>query len=258
MHPVLFNLGPFTIQSYGFLIALGTLIGYFYLTKNAKEQLGVDKDSTQSMTILFLLAAVIGGKFFFYLERPVYYFGDPGNLFKNLKNGFVFYGSLIFVVITLIWYLKKKSIPILPMLDILAFSGVIIHGFGRLGCFFAGCCYGKETDGSIYVVFSNQDSFAPTDVHLHPTQLYSVLLLITIFIILWMFKRHQRFEGQLFFLYIILYAIGRGVIEIFRGDLRRGFIIEDWISHSQMISIVIISIVAFFYIREYKKNNKVT
>ena len=135
------------------------------------------------------------------------------------------------------------------MLDIVAIAGIIIHSFGRMGCFLAGCCYGKETTGPIFVEFTDDAAVAPINQHLHPTQLYSIALLLCILIIIIMFKRHQRFQGQLFFIYIMLYALGRGVIEIFRGDIRRGFIIENVLSHSQLISLVLIGVIGFFYIK---------
>lgn len=252
MHPVLFSVGPITVHIYGFLIALGAFLGFLFLAQNAKKKLGIEMETVQMLAILIILSAFIGGKIFFYFEKPSFYFGDPANMFKNFKNGFVFYGSLIFVIPTIGWYFKKNRIPVWPMMDLMAFTGLIIHFFGRLGCFFAGCCYGKETDGSIFITFSNPSSVAPLDAHLHPTQLYSAFMLLTIFVILWMFKRHQRFEGQLFFIYIMMYAFGRSIIEIYRGDIRRGFVIEDWISHSQMISIVLIAIVGFFYVKALK------
>ncbi len=258
MYPEIFSIGSWTLHSYGLLIATGALVGFWYVARESKKQLGLELDTIQTMAILVILAAVIGGKVLFYLEKPDKYFWDLSAMLKDSRNGFVFYGSLIFAIPTMVWYFRKNKIPALPMLDIMAFLALILHGFGRMGCFLAGCCYGKETDGPIYVTYSHEASVAPTDVHLHPTQLYSVFLLASIFVVLWMFKRYKRFEGQLFFLYIILYAIGRGVIEIFRGDIRRGFIIEDWLSHSQFISILMISIVAFFYVRQLKKSKAKT
>ena len=157
---------------------------------------------------------------------------------------------------SVIWYVRKHKLKVLPLLDVVAFAGMIVHGFGRMGCFFAGCCYGTETDGPIFITFTEQAAVAPVGVHLHPTQLYSVTLIATIFVVLTIFKRHKRFEGQLFFIYIMLYAFGRGIIEIFRGDIRRGFIIDEWLSHSQLISLILISIVGYFYIRQLKKSAK--
>jgi len=257
MYPVLFSfdLGSslINIHTYGVLIAFGALTAYFYGAKYAKKELDIAPEVIQGLARVIIIAAFVGGKFLYYLEDPGFYFNPPSNMLVNFRTGFVFYGSLLFVVPALIWYVRKHHLSVMPLLDIVAFAGIIIHGFGRLGCLFAGCCYGKETDGPIFITFTNATAVAPTDVHLHPTQLYSLTLLVCIFAILWMFKRHKRFEGQLFFIYIMLYAFGRGVIEIFRGDLRRGFIIEDWLSHSQLISLILIVVVAIAYIRKLKK-----
>ena len=141
-----------------------------------------------------------------------------------------------------------------PMMDRLAITACIIHGMGRLGCFFAGCCHGTPTDLPWGVTFIDNASQAePLNTPLHPTQLYSAGLIFSILVILLMFKRHRRFEGQLFFIYIILYAIGRGIIEIFRGDEERGYIIDGVISHSQFISIIVITIAMWAYFRFKKK-----
>lgn len=258
MHPVLFSFDifgtPISIHSYGVLIALGALMGYFHAARTAKKELGIPAETIQALARVIILAAFIGGKVFYYFEDPGFYFSPPSNMLHNFRTGFVFYGSMIFVIPAVIWMVRKHKLQILPMLDIVAISGIIIHAFGRLGCFFAGCCYGSPTEGPIFIEFTNEASVAPLNQHLHPTQLYSVTLLICIFVILYMFKRHQRFEGQLFFIYIMLYAIGRSIIEIYRGDLRRGFIIDDVLSHSQFISLIMIAIFGFLYVRLWKKS----
>ena len=108
------------------------------------------------------------------------------------------------------------------MLDIVAVTATIVHFFGRLGCFTAGCCYGIHTDSVLGVTFTHEASKAkPLGESLHPTQLYDATLIALIGIILYMFKRHQRFQGQLFLIYIALYAVGRAVVENYRGDIRR-------------------------------------
>lgn len=255
MYPELFTIGSNTIYSYGVLIAIGAAIGYFYTSSRAKKELGIPTDKIQTLAILIILAAFIGGKVLFYLEKPGFYFNPPSNMLKNFRTGFVFYGSLLFVIPTVIWYFRKNKLPVWPMLDIVAITATIVHFFGRLGCFFAGCCYGTHTDSSLAVTFTHEASKAK-DLHtpLHPTQLYEATLIAVIFVILNMFKRHQRFRGQLFLVYIMLYAIGRAVIENFRGDIRRGFIIDDVLSHSQFISLILVGLVLFFYFRLSKSN----
>ncbi|MEQ8686383.1 MAG: prolipoprotein diacylglyceryl transferase [Imperialibacter sp.] len=262
MHPefISFELfgKPVTIHFYGLLIALGATLGYFYAAKTAKRELGIESDVIQGLARWVIIAAFVGGKLFYYFESPAYYFGEPANMLKNFRTGFVFYGSLIFAIPTVIWYFRKHKLPFWPMMDLVAVTGCIVHVCGRMGCLFAGCCYGKPTDMPWGISFSDTLSQAkPLNTPLHPTQLYEIFLILSILVVLLMFKRHKRFEGQLFFLYIMMYAVGRSVTEIFRGDIRRGFIIENVLSHSQLISLVLISLVGIFYYRFSKKQKPI-
>lgn len=254
MHPELFSIGNFTIHTYGFMIMIGATLGFFYMTHAAKKDLGIERDQIQNLAILVIISAFAGGKLFFYLEDPAYYFSSWENIRKNFRTGFVFYGSLLFAVPLIIWFFRKEKWPLWPLMDRLAITACIIHGLGRLGCFFAGCCHGTPTDIPWAVTFTHTASQAePLHTPLHPTQLYSATLIFGIMIILLMLKRHNRFEGQLFFIYIILYALGRGVIEIFRGDEERGYIIDGVLSHSQFISIGVIIVTSWAYLRFMKK-----
>ena len=256
MHPELFKIGNFTIHTYGFMIMMGAVLGFLYMSYSVKKEMGIERDKIQNLAIMIILAAFIGGKLFFYMENPSYYFESWANMKRNFRTGFVFYGSLLFAIPVVIWYFKKEKWPVWPMLDRIAIVACIIHGTGRLGCFFAGCCHGVPTDLPWGVTFTNPVSQAePLNTPLHPTQLYSSFMILSILVILLMLKRHQRFEGQLFFVYIILYAVGRGIIEIFRGDEERGYIIDGIISHSQFISIVVILITGFAYWR-FKQKKK--
>jgi phosphatidylglycerol:prolipoprotein diacylglycerol transferase len=245
-----------TINSYGLLIAIGILMGFWYASVQAKKQLKVKQDDMINILIILLFAAVIGGKLFVFFESPMKYLNDPGLLIKNFSNGFVFYGSLIFCFASLIIYLRKKKIPIWPMLDIMAVTAVIVHAFGRTGCFFAGCCHGLPTQSFLGVVFTDPHCAAsPLNTPLHPTQLYSVFMLVTIFTILIFLKSRKKFHGQLLLVYIVFYAIGRSIIETFRGDYHRGFVIDGIISNSQFISMIMIVLagVLYFYLMKKKK-----
>lgn len=250
MHPELFSIGSFTVHTYGFLIMLGALFAYLFMARSAKKDLGIDPDKIQTVAIYVIFAAFVGGKLLFYLEKPSFYFHPLSNMLVNFRTGFVFYGSLLFAVPIAIWFFRKEKWPLWPMMDRLAIAALIVHSVGRMGCFFAGCCYGLPTEMPWGVTFSDEASQAqPLHTTLHPTQLYESFFLLCILGFLRLFKKHQRFQGQLFMIYLMLYALGRGVIEIFRGDLRRGFIIEDVLSHSQFISIIIIAFALWMYRR---------
>lgn len=257
MHPVLFEIGSFKIHTYGFMIMVGAVLGFFYMSYSVKKEMGIDREKIQNLAILIILAAFIGGKFFFYLEDPAFYFGSTSNMMKNFRTGFVFYGSLLFAIPTVVWYFRREKWPVWPLMDRIAITACIIHSMGRLGCFFAGCCHGIPTDVPWGVTFTDHISQAePLHTPLHPTQLYSSFMIMTILLFLVMLKRHQKFDGQLFFSYIILYAVGRGIIEIFRGDEERGYIIDGLISHSQFISILVILVTGLVYLRFRRKKSE--
>lgn len=262
MHPILFtwnlpewlrDLLPFLPESlepksYGTMIALGVVAAWLYAVRESKK-FGISKETITDMILWLILAGFVGGKFFFYLEDPSYYFND-GRWYQSMGNGFVFYGSMLFAFPTLWWFFKKKNIPALKMIDVIAIGGALVHLFGRLGCFLAGCCHGVPTDSWWGVVFTDTACHAkPLGTPLHPTQLYSVGMLLVILSALFLVKSKRKFDGQLFPVYLMLYSVGRSIIEEFRGDEARGFIMDGWLSHSQFISIFIFAGAAFLYYR---------
>ena len=248
MKPELFKIGDFfTVYAYGFFIAIGAILGVTYVAIQARKRFNISFDTINTLFLLLIVAAVVGGKVFLFFEKPGYYTDNPSALFTG--KGFVFYGSLIFTIPTMLIFFKKHNLPTLPMLDIMAVTTCIVHIFGRIGCFMAGCCYGIEWHGPLSVIFTDDQCLAPLNAPLHPTQLYSVTLITIILIILLVIKRNKAFEGQLFILYLMLYAIGRSIIEIFRGDESRGYIIENVLSHSQFIALILFLIALYFYIR---------
>jgi phosphatidylglycerol:prolipoprotein diacylglycerol transferase len=252
MHPVLFNIGPVTIYSYGFLIAIGAILGFTYLYFQGKKYVNLTFDQSNTLFIYLVIAGVAGGKFFMIFEDPSYYLAHLGNLFSG--SGFVFYGSLVFAIPTMLWFFKKNRLNSWQMLDIMGPTACIAHGFGRIGCFLAGCCYGKPTDSIFGVTYVDTACQAePLNTPLHPTQLYEAAFIFSIFLLLTLIKKKKQFEGQLFLIYIILYAIGRGILELYRADLERGFVIKDIISNSQFISMLMVSGALFFYVKLKRK-----
>ena len=270
MHPIFFEIPipdflqgilpeSITIYSYGFFIACGAVAGFIYTAYQAKKQFDVKTETIQALIVLILIAAVIGGKFFIIFENPKLYFEDPGLLLSDFSNGFVFYGSLLFAIPTMLIFFKKNNLPILPMLDIMAVTTCLVHSFGRIGCFMAGCCYGIPHDGLLAVTFTHPNSVAdPMHTPLHPTQLYSSMAILSILAIILYIGRRKQFDGQLFMLYLMLYAIARSILEIFRGDLERGFLIENVLSNSQFISILVFIAGLIVYLILRKKSLKVS
>ena len=235
------------IYVYGLCIVIGGYMTVSYMAFYAKKELNIPRENIIYLAFIICIAAFIGGKFFSFLENPKLYFGKPLNMLTNLNSGFVFFGSVIFVIPSILWYFKRNNWPVWQMFDIMAFVGIIAQFFGRIGCFMAGCCYGIPTDRWMGIVFSNPKSVAPLNIHLHPTQLYEITLIGSIGIFLFWFKDRKRFHGEVLFLYLILYSSGRIFTDMFRGDLVKSYIIQNILSHSQLISIIFISITVVLY-----------
>ncbi|MCE7864536.1 MAG: prolipoprotein diacylglyceryl transferase [Bacteroidetes bacterium CHB5] len=256
MHPVLFTFGSITIYTYGFCIAMGALLGFLYMYRQGKKQYGITFDQSNNLFILLVVAGVVGGKLFMIFEDPSLYLSHPKKLFSG--SGFVFYGSLLTTIPVMLWYFKKIKVPVLGMLDVMAIVTCIVHGFGRIGCFMAGCCYGLPTDSILGVVFTNPVCQAePLHTPLYPTQLFEATFIFLLLILLFVLKKKKQFDGQLFLIYLMVYAAGRAILELFRGDTERGFIINNVLSNSQFISVLVISVALYFYLR-LNRNKKIT
>jgi len=252
MHPILFEAGSITIYTYGFLIAIGCLIAFTYMWRASKMTF----DQANTLFILLIAAGIIGGKLFMIFEDPEGYLRQPGRLLST--GGFVFYGSLLLCIPTMLVFFRRNNLPTLWMLDIMSIVTCIVHGFGRLSCFMAGCCYGLPTDSFLGVIFSDPKCAAPLNTPIHPTQLYEATFIFLLLTALLILKKRKRFDGQVFLVYLVIYACGRSVIELFRGDFERGFLIKDIISNSQFISILIIAVAAYFYVKLNRKANLIS
>jgi len=219
MYPILFQFGKLTIYTYGLFVAIGFMAGIL-LAKREAKLLGEDPDKILDLSFYILIAAIVGSRLLYIVMSPGAFVSDPIEIFRIWKGGLVFYGGFVAALMTAVIYLKKEKMSLSKTADIYAPSLALGHSIGRLGCFFAGCCYGKACDLPWAVEFTHPDSLAPTGISLHPTQLYSSLNNLMIFAILWFFRGRKKFNGQLFWIYVLLYGITRSILEVFRGDYR--------------------------------------
>lgn len=254
MHPILFEIAGLTVYSYGFMIALGVVVAVAYMAIQGKKDVGLTFDQANSLFLIIFISAFVGGKVFLVFENPSYYGSQLSRLLTG--SGFVFYGSFLFAVPAMLWYFRKHKLHVYKMLDVMAVVTCLVHMFGRVGCFMAGCCYGKPTTSSMGVIFTNPVCQAePLNTPLYPTQLWEAGYILLVMMVLLVIKKYkQKFYGQLFLLYLVLYAIGRSVLELFRGDVARGFIVENILSNSQFIALIILIVVGVIYSRWSKKN----
>jgi phosphatidylglycerol:prolipoprotein diacylglycerol transferase len=237
MHPVLFSLGKFRVFSYGLFIALAFLISISYLLHSIKKSKIkiISQDELSSLVIYILVFGVIGSRVLFVLMNLNEFFLHPLDIFKLWQGGLVYYGGFVSVIIFIIIYAKTKKINLFRIADFFAPALALGHAIGRIGCFFAGCCYGKESNLPWAIVFNNKDSLAVTGVHLHPTQLYESFGNFLLFVLLYFYSKKEHKTGMLLAIYFIGYAILRFTIECFRGDYRGYYYFG--LSISQIISV---------------------
>jgi len=253
MHPILFRFGPLTIHTYGFLVATGFLLGLVLAVRHARDE-GISSNRIVDLGFYILLAAIIGSRLFFIIINAGYYIKNPLDIFKIWKGGLVFYGGVLLAVPTAIWYVKKNGFNICRTADVIAPSIAIGHALGRLGCFFAGCCYGKSAESLPWAVtFTDPESLAQIGVPLHPTQLYESAGEFVNFLILITLRKYKSFNGQLFITYLLFYSSLRFIVEFFRGDVNRGFIIPQ-LSVSQGISALMFLVAAIGFIILKRRN----
>lgn len=236
MRYILFEIGPLTIYSYGLMIAIGIIVAVFAADYRAKKH-GLNGDHMYGIALVGVLLGIVGAKLLFFLTEMKEILEDPSK-FLSLSEGFVVYGGIIGGIIGAYLYCRWKKLPTLKYFDIAVPSLALAQGFGRIGCFMAGCCYGRETDAWYGVVFENSP-FAPNHVALIPTQLISsVADFLHFFILLFIIKR-KKTDGVVVSFYLIFYSIGRFLIEILRNDPRGNVSI---LSTSQFISIFILAL----------------
>lgn len=254
MYPELFHLGPFTAYSYGLFIVFGLIFSYLYLKKEWRK-IGLNSDDVTEVFLWSIFGVVLGGKIFFFFENPQYYSNHAGDFFRGFGNGFVFYGSFLVTIPILIWIFRKKKLNIWEQLDNMAICGAIVHAFGKIGCFMAGCCYGKTCDKSWYSIkFTDPHSIAqPLGQYLYATQIWDFLIVAVILAIMVLIKARKQFHSQLFLIYSILYGVGRYFTEIYRGDDARGFLFNGSLSHSQLIAIIIVLFSLSLYIYKVRR-----
>ena len=229
----LLTIGPVTIHGYGLMIGIGVIAAYLTAEYRAKK-LKLDPDQVFSLVIWCLIFGGLGSKLLFCLTTLDQILADPSFLLHSLANGWVVYGGLIGGVLGGFLFCRHKKINFLSYFDLALPSVALAQGFGRIGCFLAGCCYGLPTDSPIGITFTNS-AYAPNGVSLIPTQLISSGLDFLHFFVLLFIAKRKKAEGQVGGFYLIFYSVGRFILEYFRGDMARGSVGE--LSTSQFIAV---------------------
>ena len=242
MNNELFSIGNFTIHGYGAMIALGFFLCVMMATYRAKRR-ELNPEAIIDIALIGIVAGFLGAKLLFVIVEFPAFINNPMSVLGS--EGFVVYGGIIAGVLSAIVYCRKKNLEFLRYFDLAAPSIALAQGFGRIGCFFAGCCYGRETDAWYGVIFP-EGCMAPAGVKLIPTQLISSVGDFLIVILLLLYQKRAKHTGNVGAMYMLLYGVGRFFIEMLRSDDRGSVGV---LSTSQMISIVIVLGAGFLFWR---------
>ena len=233
MYNDILKIGPFTVHGYGLMIAIGVCTALFIGERRANKR-GLSGDALYPLTLVCAFGGFLGAKMLYCIVEWRLFLQDP--LVCLSSSGFVVYGGIIMGVFAGWLYTKIRKLSFWKYFDIVLPSVAIAQAFGRIGCFLAGCCYGAETEAWYGIAFSHSD-FAPNGVKLIPTQLISSAGMFAIAGILFCYARKERTPGKVGALYLILYSIGRFLVEFLRND-HRGTV--GILSTSQFLSILIL------------------
>lgn len=242
MHPILAKIGPFSIYSYGMMIALGFGLATFLMYHRAAG-FGLDRDKVVDMTILVLVGGLIGARVLYVALHISEYLARPLDIIDLSQGGLIWYGGFLAGLTVFFLCARLYRISFWVLGDFIVPYVALAQSLGRIGCFLNGCCYGTEVsaDHALGVVFPGSQT-----IH-QPTQIYASLALLAIYVILRFWQDHRRFEGEVFLGYCMLYAVKRFVIEFLRGDNPRIWL---GLTMSQLISVVIGMIALVIFINK--------
>jgi phosphatidylglycerol:prolipoprotein diacylglycerol transferase len=234
MYPEIFHLS--FLHTYGVLVATAFLVGLWLAGRLAKRA-GLDPEAVTNLGIYCALAAIAGAKIMMFIVEPPKSIAEVFS-FATLQAGGVFYGGLIAALAIAVWYMRKTKLPGLRTADVFAPAIALGHGIGRIGCFAAGCCWGRQCDRPWAVTFTDpvaHELGTPLRVPLHPTQLYEAFAEFAIFAFLYWRVRKPHPDGAIIAIYLVLYGAARFTVEFFRnheqGNLWNGpFDTSQWIS----------------------------
>ena len=216
MHRIFVQIGPFTVYTYGVLIAFAILVSVILIRRDCVKN-GIPFDKILDCIVFGLIGGIAGARVLFVLMNLSYFLEYPLKILAFRDGGMAFQGGLVLGVVSALIACRLKNVGFWQLVDLVAPYIALSHAFGRAGCFFNGCCYGKVIERGIGVTFPGEDFMRL------PTQLYSAFFLVLLFAFLLWFRKKRMFEGAVFSIYLIMYSFFRFFIEFLRGDNPRVF-----------------------------------
>ncbi|NLC06639.1 MAG: prolipoprotein diacylglyceryl transferase [Syntrophomonadaceae bacterium] len=239
MQPVLFSIGPVSVYAWGTMLSLAVIVGVVGARRLAIRA-GIDPDRILDLAIWLILAGLIGARLFYVFFYDWQFFSAyPLEIIKLNQPGLVYYGGLLGGIAAGGGYVYRYRLPFWNLADVVAPFLALGYGIVRIGCFLNGCCFGKPTDLPWGVVFPGL-----LEISRHPTQLYSAGLALLLFgMLIWLFCR-RKFPGQVFLVYLMVYAVMRAVVEVFRENL----LVLGPITIAQLVSLGLFLVAAVTYV----------
>jgi phosphatidylglycerol:prolipoprotein diacylglycerol transferase len=256
MLPDILTLGPLTIHSYGLMLAIAFLAAIGVIEYLAKPR-GMDTDKIMDFALVAMVAAIIGSRAFYVLSHLAEYRANYWSVLAVWEGGLTFYGGVLLAVPAAVLFMKRNRLPVWPLADLVAPGFALGVGFGRLGCFLNGCCFGKPSRLPWAVRFPPNSAAGALDCALQPTQLYESLFGFALFALLMYLVRKKFFSGFLFCLFIATYAVWRFFLDFLRYYEPSQFTLLG-LTNNQWVSVflLIAAIVTAILLRRHSKSRK--
>jgi phosphatidylglycerol:prolipoprotein diacylglycerol transferase len=237
VHPIAFHFGPLTVTWYGIMVALAFVAGLWTASRRGPRA-GIAPEKVLDLGPWLIVGGILGARVLYVISYWHEEFaGRPFvEIFKVWRGGLVFYGGFIGACLACILYARRNKVPLWKLADVMAPSIALGCAFGRLGCFMNGCCYGRECHLRWAVTFPTGSRPVPSDIPLHPTQIYDSLLNLAFYFFLDWFFRRRKFDGQVFAVFLLGYALLRSFVEFFRGDYPQHYL-GGWATPAHLVSI---------------------
>jgi phosphatidylglycerol:prolipoprotein diacylglycerol transferase len=246
MATLLPGIGPLSIFIYALSVTLSLMAGLAFARHEARRS-GVEQSRIMDLCLYILVAAILGARLTYAILNPDPFLNDPLEIFKIRKGGVVIGGGLLFALATGIIYLKKENLPFWKTADILALPLVSGYFINRLGCFFAGCCFGASYESPWTVSIFRSNSIIMKGAPLQPSHLYAALNSLLIMGALMVLRRRKKFDGQIFWFCVLLYGIAQSLTEIFyigtRGHFVYGIVSQSQLMGGLMATIAIVMLI---------------
>ncbi len=230
MHAVLFQFGPLTIYWYGVMMAAGflsALVSWIVLGRRC----GRNAQYCSDLMFWVMISGVLGARLAYVLENWSDYAASPLSILRLDQGGLIFYGGLFAGGVAIFIFARRRRERVVPVVDFALTAVPLAHAIGRIGCFLNGCCFGTPTDLAVGVRFPKGsaawmlhyrtgliEQMSPFSLRVHPVQLYETAYNLIIFGVLMVVFRRSSRAGRVSAVYMVLYALGRFLLEFFRGD----------------------------------------